>query len=146
MFLLQLCPALWYESHMELNFEAGINAATEGRSLKEIALAMGCSYAHMCRAREHNALFAQSLDRARELGWFLQADRLRTLVDDNPTVDVHRLRLQADNIKWLLARIMPQVFGDRLEIKHELVRVDQALSDARARVIPAVDIPPELLE
>ena len=126
---------------MSLNFEAGITAATEGRSLKEIALSMGCSYAQMCRARDSNTFFKQSLDRARELGWYLQADRLKTLVEDNPHVDVQRLRLQSDNIKWLLARIMPHVFGDRLEIKHEVARVDQALQEARARIVNAVGLP-----
>ena len=124
----------------EYNYDAAIEAATEGRSLKEIALSMGCSYAQLCQATSKNAVFAKALEHARQLGWYLQADRLRTIVDDNPDEDIQRLRLQSDNIKWLLARVMRHVFGDNIEITTVHTDVRAALEEAKNRVKRSITV------
>ena len=118
-----------------IDYDKAVEAATMGRSLKEIAAIAGGDYPMLCRAVENNAVFAQAIDKARKLGWFLQADRLCTLVEDNPEMPIERLALISSNIKWLLARLMRQVFGDSVEITHVRTDVRGALTEARSRTI-----------
>ena len=131
----------------QFDLKAALDAASEGKTLRDIAEAMGCNYSQLNYYCKQNPQFKHDLDQAREQGWYLQADLLRTLTKDNPNADFQKLRLEADNIKWLLARMMPSIFGDRLEVKIERVDIAGALFEAkvRSRVIDAECTDPDLL-
>ena len=97
---------------------------SEGHSLREIAGKLGF--------RENASLilnwvrddpdFRDQYVRAREAGYLLWADQLLAISDDpclgpDGHVDngaVQRARLMSDNRKWLLSRLLPRQFGDKV--------------------------------
>ena len=58
--------------------------------------------------------FAERYARAREAGAYAMADELLEIADG--AADVQRDRLRADTRKWLLSKILPRVFGDKLDV------------------------------
>jgi len=78
--------------------------------------------------------FAARYARAREMGAYAMADEMLEIVDDgtNDWMDrrksngeiepalnnehVQRSRLRADKRQWLLSKILPRVFGDKLDV------------------------------
>ena len=48
--------------------------------------------------------------------------------------DVHRARVYTDNLRWLLAKRIPQIYGDKIHVEHNIVDINAALSDAIKRV------------
>ncbi len=74
-----------------------------------------------------DAAFAEEYARSRELGYLLLADELLDIADDTsgdvkpgadgkPYVDlmhIQRARLRVDTRKWLLAKCLPKIYGDR---------------------------------
>jgi hypothetical protein len=62
--------------------------------------------------------FAAQYARARELGYQSMADWLIDLADETNSRDpaaVNKARLQSDNIKWLLSKALPKIYGDKLQ-------------------------------
>lgn len=87
--------------------------------------------------------FANRYARAREAGAYAMADELLEISDDGSndwmerqrrdgtkeTVldheHVQRSRLRADTRKWLLSKILPKVFGDKLDVTSQGEKVGQ---------------------
>lgn len=87
--------------------------------------------------------FAARYARAREAGAYAMADELLEISDDGTNdwmerqrrdgsveqalnaEHVQRSRLRADTRKWLLARILPKVFGDKLDVTSRGEKVGQ---------------------
>ena len=75
--------------------------------------------------------FAAKYAQAREVGYLKMADELVDIADDNSrdvTVDadgkesvdyevVARSRLRVDTRKWMLARMLPKVYGDKTQVE-----------------------------
>jgi hypothetical protein len=63
-------------------------------------------------------VFGEKLQRARELGCQAMADEIIDFSDNKSTEPgkVARDRLRVDSRKWLLARILPAIYGDRVEV------------------------------
>jgi hypothetical protein len=118
-----------------------ISLAYEGKSLREIAAAMGRSFYSLCHYRDTHPVFEKALSKARAEGWLLHADRLLTIVEDNPDRDPQLIKIMSNNIMWLLERIRPEMFGQQIQIHQTVTDVRQALEDAKKRVI---DITPQL--
>lgn len=89
--------------------------------------------------------------RAREVGYLAMADELLEIADDSSgdmTVDENgkarmdsefaaRSRLRVDTRKWFLAKMLPKVFGDRIDMNHSgtvNVEMADALRKARERL------------
>ena len=118
--------------------ERGLNAAREGKSLREISASMGCNYTTLCWFRRNHTLFSNLLNKALEDGWHLQADSLISLHRDNSDLDPQILRMLSDNIKWLLSRRYRRVYGESIEVTYtEKPSVTTAIADARQRAISA---------
>lgn len=74
------------------------------------------------------------MGQAREIGLMNKAEMLEHIVSQNPFVDPNLLRLQSDNLKWLLSKLMPQVFGDKLDLTiSKQVDIGSAIAEGRAR-------------
>lgn len=125
-----------------IDFERAIEAAFEGKCLKEIALSIGLKYSELYKLKKKYPDFAQALDTARAEGWLLHADKLLTIFDDNPEEETERLKAISANIKWILERVRREMFGQSVEIHHEVTDVRQALAAARARIL---DVTPKEL-
>ena len=124
-------------------------------------LAEGESLLHICRTagmpsegtvrlwvKQDRDGCAAQYTQARELGYELLADELLEIADDgtNDWIDrdgqrvcdhdhVSRSRLRVDTRKWVLSKMLPKVFGDRLQHTGDgggAVQVRITIDDARA--------------
>jgi hypothetical protein len=123
----------------------------EGESLRSI-----CSDPHMPTnsivvlwAREESEArpaFVERYARARRLGYERLAEELIAISDDPCMFDgkpdnvfVQRARLMSDNRKWLLSRMLPRQFGDR--VTQELVGDAGAPLVTRIELVPVAPAP-----
>lgn len=103
----------------------------EGESLRGICRDEGMPSAPtVIRWIRENKPFAEQYAMAREAGYQLLADQLLeiaddssrdTYVDDNgntrtDTEVVARSRLRLDTRKWMLSKMLPKVYGDKVEL------------------------------
>lgn len=79
--------------------------------------------------------FAAAYERAREIGYAALADQLLEIADDSSadtylddkgkersvTEAIQRSRLRIDTRKWLLAKVLPRLWGDRPEKGEESI-------------------------
>ncbi len=100
-----------------------------GESLRKAAKAEGTTAATVLRWKDQFPEFSKQYARAREIGYNLLADELLEISDDGagdyedtergpvakPEV-VARARLRVDTRKWMLAKMLPKVYGEKLEL------------------------------
>ena len=86
-------------------------------------------YATVYRWLETNTAFREQYARAREIGWSRLSEEVLELSDDSRhdwiTEDgerridhenVQRSRLMVDTRKWLLSKVLPKIYGDKLAL------------------------------
>jgi len=110
------------------NADLIIDLVEQGNGLPAIAKQLQCdpsAIGHWLREDEVNGgrEIAQRYARATEFRWDQMAEGLLELVQRDCTVDgkpdnalVQQLRLDVDTRKWLLSKMSPRRFGDRVEI------------------------------
>jgi hypothetical protein len=86
-------------------------------------------------AAEMPDTFGQRYVRARELGYLKMADELDDLADGSELGErrfesgvVQRHRLQVDTRRWILSKMLPKVFGDKIDVTSDNKPI-QALPD-----------------
>ena len=128
------------ENATEEAINRGLRVAASGKSLKNIAQAMGLEYHQLCKLLKNNPFFAKQLQEFREMALHAKADELMTLADEEG--DVQRLRLKSDNIKWVLSRLIRNVYGDNVEVRVVNANLAEAMKEAkkRAQIINATPI------
>lgn len=78
--------------------------------------------------------FEQSVRRARAILVDAQVDTMADVARNEP--DVQRARLIIDDIKWRASKLIPRVYGDKLDITLEhRIDIGDALAAARARAL-----------
>lgn len=100
--------------------------------------------------------FSAQYARAREIGYLGMADDVLEISDDSSrdavkdqetgivrmdTEFVARSRIRVDTRKWLLSKVLPKVFGDKVAltgedggaIKHEFTRIERVIVDVPER-------------
>lgn len=101
----------------------------------------GTVYRWTARHPEFRELYAH----ARELQTMRWGEEVLTIADDK-TLDPHDRRIRVDTRKWLLSKVLPKVYGDRLTVAgdskaplHHVVEVVDlaALSDAELNALEA---------
>lgn len=76
--------------------------------------------------------FESALRRARAMIVEARVDRMAEVARTEP--DVNRARLIIDTDKWLAAKLIPKVYGDKLDVTVEhRIDISDALAAARAR-------------
>jgi transposase-like protein len=127
----------------------------EGHTLRQIARQLGCEApAITCWVREDQdkggAVIALRYAHAREQGCERMADELIEICDADCTVDgkpdnalVQQARLRVDTRKWMLSKMLPKKYGDR--VTQEIVGEDGGALVTRIELIP-VDPRPRLTE
>lgn len=100
----------------------------EGKSLRNAAEATGISAAAVLGWKDSIPEFGEQYARARQTGYQLLADEILDISDDglNDTYtdeDGHtktnqdviaRSRLRVDSRKWMLSKMLPKVYGDKI--------------------------------
>jgi len=104
----------------------------EGQSLRKAAEAVGSSAQSALRLVESDATFAEQYAQARVQGYHLLADEIVSISDeqdvqahyngeevklDLSATAVARNRLRVDTRKWMLSKMLPKVYGDKLGVE-----------------------------
>lgn len=112
-------------------------ALAEGKSLREVCRADDMPHESTVRAwaLEDREGFSTQYARAREIGYQAMADELMEIADDGrndwqlrlgedgegiPVLNsehVQRSRLRVDTRKWMLSKVLPKLYGDKVEHK-----------------------------
>jgi hypothetical protein len=79
---------------------------------------------------------ADQYARARLIGYEMLAEQLIDSLDDDET-DPARLRIQVDTRKWMLSKMLPKIYGDRLDLNHSGTVSTQNLTRAELMAIAA---------
>jgi hypothetical protein len=101
----------------------------------------GTVYRWIARHPEFREIYAH----ARELQAMRWGEEVLTIADDK-TLDPHERRIRVDSRKWLLAKLLPKVYGDKVTVAgdskaplhHVVAAIDfAALSDAELDALKA---------
>lgn len=108
-------------------------ALSSGYSLRKAAKAQGVDPSTVLRWVDANENFSQQYADARTRGYQLLADELIEIADDSSgdTIETEdgprhnaefaaRSRLRLDTRKWMLSKMLPKVYGDKIETTHEV--------------------------
>lgn len=103
----------------------------EGKSLRAACKELGITPSHVLQWSKDNKDFSEQYARAREVGYKLLADELLDIADEkevqvrydgeDTTLDlsptaIARNRLRVDTRKWMLSKMLPKIYGDKLEL------------------------------
>jgi hypothetical protein len=104
---------------------------SEGISLRKAAASEGLSHSTVLEWEDTNPAFADQYARARACGYKLLADEIIEISDDSsgdlietdsgPRVDAERVarsKLRVDSRKWMLSKMLPKLYGDKLDLNH----------------------------
>jgi hypothetical protein len=113
--------------------DAVCNRLADGESLRRAAVAEGVTHTTVLDWVRENPQFADQYARAREVGYQLLADQIVEISDDasrdiietehGPKTDsevVARSRLRVDSRKWMLSKMLPKIYGDKIETTHQV--------------------------
>lgn len=107
----------------------------DGLSLERALEKTGVKKYQLARYRRDNPLFENEYMRARELRADFQADEIVHIADTEPDAQVARNRIDAR--KWVASKMLPQQYGDRLDLNvNQTIDIGAALAEARARALP----------
>lgn len=84
---------------------------------------------------EQDPAFAEQYARARDIGWRMLADDLHEVADDTSIPADHR-RIMVDTRKWMLSKMLPKIYGDKLDITAK-VNTNAQLTEAELMEIAA---------
>lgn len=122
--------------------DAALDLASNGVPIKEIASVLGLSILMFQRLLQKDPILASRFKQARETGFMTRAESLRELARSDEIPDTNKLKLVLDTEKWLLSKMHPAIFGDRIAVQVETVDVSGALDDAKKRA-GLIDITPQ---
>lgn len=110
-------------------------ALEEGLSLRKAAESVGESARTILNWTRSNPEFLTQYTRAREIGYLQLADAILNISDeyevevkhdgedvklDLSATAVARNRLRVDTRKWMLSKMLPKIYGDKLDVDHGL--------------------------
>lgn len=128
--------------HSIEEIDAALDLAANGAPIKEVAASLGLSQLMFAKLLQRDPVLAGRMRQARELGYITRAESLSTEAKLNTYGDVNHLRVVIDTEKWLLSKLHPAVFGDKIALQVETVDVSGALKEAKERA-QIIDITPQ---
>lgn len=88
-----------------------------GKSLRRTLKMKGMpSMAKVMETLQEDSKFAEQYARARERGIGLHIDGILDLADKATGENAHAIRLRVDTRKWLASKLVPKVYGDRVDV------------------------------
>jgi len=121
--------------------EKALELAAEGQSLRRLRGAIGVDARTFWEAVQEDPDYGRRFVTAQKISLEELADELVHIADD-PDLDVMRARLKSDNAKWVLARKLPDTYGDRIDVNvTQVVDLRAALMEAAARAQLPISYP-----
>ena len=110
--------------------QAVLRAMSQGLSLRKACLAVGCAESSFRGACGVDPALAAQYARARTDLIERMADDILEIADHPPAdaVEGAAARLRVDTRKWLLSKIAPKRYGDRVEVEATVKGVDPYLA------------------
>ena len=110
--------------------QAVLRAMSQGLSLRKACLAVGCAVTTFLDAVDVDPALAAQYARARTDLIERMADDILEIADHPPAdaVEGAAARLRVDTRKWLLSKIAPKRYGDRVEVEATVKGVDPYLA------------------
>ena len=123
----------------------------EGLSLRKAAESVGESARTVLNWTKANPEFLTQYTRAREIGYLQLADAILNISDeieieakydgDDVRLElsataVARNRLRVDTRKWMLSKMLPKIYGDKIELDHsgevKFTRITRTIIDPKS--------------
>lgn len=118
-------------------------AMEDGSSLRSACKDAGVSVSVFLRWVDADKELQEQYARARARLLDMQAEELEAIGDQaanaETAVQVAGLRLKADNRKWLLSKLAPKKYGDKLEIDQKTTLTDLTEDQLNARLARLLD-------
>ncbi|MGB7024104.1 MAG: hypothetical protein WBD73_09920, partial [Candidatus Acidiferrales bacterium] len=125
----------------------------DGASLRKTAQNLHISASSIIRQVQRDKIFAEQYARAKEIQLEQLADEILTIAEEKPMATItfgesgvkecvdaaaiQRNRLRVDSRKWLLSKLVPKVYGDKIqtEVSGELnLSLANSIAEARKRI------------
>ena len=87
-----------------------------GSSLNAAAKAVGIPESNFRFWMSNDQELAARYAHAREIGYKRHADAIIEIADE--AVDANKARVQIDARKWILSKMLPKVYGEKMEHQH----------------------------
>lgn len=117
-----------------------LNMIADGETTRKVREYLGINASTWMKILERSPLFHQAVMHSQSLSLEDLADSLLEIPDQ--MFDVQKAKLKSDNIKFLLSKRKPQVYGDRIDLNvNGTVDLRAALNDAERRIsLPPSDL------
>lgn len=121
----------------------------DGKSLREACRQLDLAPPTILLWTKNNKDFAEQYTRARDIGYRLLADEILEISDevtleakydgedvrlDLSAGSVARNRLRVDTRKWLLSKMLPKIYGEKIEIDQKTTLTDLTEEQIDARI------------
>lgn len=127
----------------------------DGMSMRQSCIKAGLTAQTFLRAVDDSPALAERYAQARGALLDAMVDQILTLADapvptlENGATDpgmVRQRQLQIDARRWVLSKLAPSKYGDRLDVQVSDTRISisGALAAAQARLVDVVDVAPRL--
>ena len=94
-------------------------ALESGKSLRAAAAELGTTSQSVLRWTEANKAFAEQYAAARARSYAMLGDELMDdATAEHASMDVAAARLRFDARRWMLSKMLPKVYGDKVETTH----------------------------
>jgi len=118
--------------------ERAIELLSDGLGPLKTCRELGVTHKEYFETISEDSIFEMAVARAQSIGFDVMADSLLEMNEHYG--DVQRARLQSDNIKFILAKRKPQVYGDRIDINMtQTIDISAARAEALRRALPLRD-------
>ena len=125
---------------------------SDGMSMRQSCLKAGLSAQAFLREVDASPQLAERYAHARDALLDAVVDQILELADrpvpklDNGATDpglVRQRQLQVDARKWVLSKLAPNKYGDRLEVavSDQRISISGALAAAQLRLVDVIDVP-----
>ena len=100
--------------------DAVLAQVAAGRSVRMATADNGVHPMQFYRAIDADAALRERYARAKSAGLEVWADEINDIADEAlpDGASVAKARLQVDTRKWLLSKLVPKKYGDRLDVEH----------------------------
>lgn len=94
-----------------------VEGLKQGKSLKAVCRQVNMPSDTAVRgwALDPNHPFSSQYTRAREIGYHKMADDMIEIADDADPSDVQVARLRCDKRQWMISKMLPKLYGDKLQ-------------------------------